>query len=569
MKVILAESAGFCAGVKKAMRIAIDAAGEYGGVRSVGPVIHNNQAVRLLELRGVRTSDDEPEPGERILVRAHGVHPADRAAWEARGCRLIDATCVHVSANQKLAARAAAAGKTVVVAGDIGHPEVGAVMGSAGPTALAVADAAAAGRIQPTSPLFLLAQTTFEPEAFDEIAAVLAGRFPDVEIKNTICAATHRRQEEARRLASEVDALVVVGGRHSANTRRLAEAGKAADKPVFLVETEAELDPEDFRRFLRVGVTAGASTPGWITQAVVEKLERMGGGGTPWRLARFLLNSRILTALSAFGLALAAQRLACLPFNMRLAAAAGLYVFFAHIVNRRVPGNPGLRQFSGIDPFYSRHRILLLALAWLAALGSLWLAGGQGNAVLFLVAILAALAHSRMAVEKMSLAARLERLPGARAFVTAVGSTLTAAGPLLLADPAWRVGALAAPGYVFLFIVGKTLLRDLYDLDSDHLMGIETLPVLLGAQRARRLAKLILGIAGALPLLVLAETVVEGVTTPSGTALLALLAVIPWIGAVLLGRKDRRLGNLVFFQAALEAAGVAIGVAALLLGTGP
>lgn len=508
MKVVVAESAGFCAGVKNAMRTAIDAAEKHDGVYSLGSIIHNNQAVRLLELRGVTTlpADCMPANDRPVLIRAHGLHPAERASLLDAGCSIVDATCVYVAANQRLAAEAAADGYTVVVAGDAGHPEVTALLGSAGDNARVVSTPDDAAALSVPGKIFLLAQTTFEPDVFDAIAQRLREHHAEVMVKNTICSATHKRQAEVRQLAAVVDALVVVGGKHSANTKRLADVGQSAGKKVFLVETAAEILPGDFTDFRCVGVTAGASTPAWITQAVVDRLSELGRNslGDKARLGlRVLLESRLLTAISAVGLSIAVQVLAYLPPDWLLALAAGCYVFFAHIINRRVPDNPELRAFSGIDPFYNRNRIPLLVCAWSAAFAALALGWLTGNFIIFLVAIIAALAHSRLAVEKISFIARLRKTPGGRIVTTAFGWTLVVSGPVLVTSlDLFPTGALAGLGFTFFLVAGRILIRDLYDQENDHLMGIGTLPVRWGiaktvsfAQSALVIASLILFVA--------------------------------------------------------------------------
>ncbi len=567
MKVVLARIAGFCTGVKTAMRVAVDAARQYGMVTSHGPLIHNEQAVRLLELRGVFVSSEQPRPGETVLIRAHGMRPDDRMQLADKHCRLVDATCVHVAKNQRLAAEAARSGKKVMIAGDVGHAEVDAVLGGAGEDAVVIASAEDALQAESAKPVFLLAQTTFDSGEFQRLAAIVQQRFPGAEIRNTICLATERRQQETRRLAQTVDALVVVGGRKSANTRRLAEIGRELGKPSFLVETAAELEESAFAAFHSVGVTAGASTPGWITQAVVDKLRRFGDDSLAGKISRALaglLESRVLVAMSAFGLALAAQMLLLRFLDFGLAAAAGLYVFFAHIVNRRVPYNQELRTFSGIDPFYNRHRRRLLAAAWLAAAAALALAWLNSVAALFFLAIFAALLHSRLVVEKMRLAALVRNLPGARAALTSLGWTLTIAGPAAMMAADSRLAGLMALAFVFLFRFAIILIRDLYDLDNDNLMGIETLAVAIGAARTGKTAIFFLRAAETMPFLLALWAVAVGAPFSPWLVFALLLACLPEAGVYLLEvGVGKSIRDPLAFQVALESLGCAAGLLAL------
>ncbi len=572
MKVVVAESAGFCAGVKNAMRTAIDAAETHQGVYSLGSIIHNNQAVRLLELRGVTTlSADTTPPGDRpVLIRAHGLHPAGRQSLLDAGCTIVDATCVYVAANQRLAAQAAADGYTVVVAGDPGHPEVTALLGSAGATARVIATPDEAESLSIDGKIFLLAQTTFEPDVFTAIAERLRQFHPELVVRNTICSATHQRQAEVRQLAGVVDALVVVGGKHSANTRRLAEVGQNAGKKVFLVETASEIQPADFASFACVGVTAGASTPAWITQAVVDRLSDLGRNSLTSksrRMLRILLESRLLTAISAVGLSIAVQALAGLLPDWLLALAAGCYVFFAHIINRRVPDNPELRDFSGIDPFYNRNRIFLLVCAWAAAFLALALAWRTGNLVIFFIAIFAALAHSRLAVERISLIARLRQVPGARILTTSIGWTLAVSGPVLVRRfELFPCGAVAGLGFTFFLVAGKILIRDLYDQENDHLMGIGTLPVRWGIAKTVSYARSALTIAALVPLAAAGVMVVFSTAGIGWCVYVFLLALLPVCAGELLKRAVNRRTDPVYLLCSLEGLGIMAGVLGVIAG---
>ncbi|MDR1744963.1 MAG: 4-hydroxy-3-methylbut-2-enyl diphosphate reductase [Planctomycetota bacterium] len=277
MRVLLAETIGFCGGVKRAMRIALDAAARHGGLRTEGPLVHNRAVVELLARHGV---SDHPENAlHPLLIRAHGVPPDWRRARMEDNVDLVDATCIHVAGNQRRAEDAARAGETVLIAGDANHAEVKAVAGCAGPSCRVVGSVADIERLaaEVDGPVFLLAQTTFDIALFEDMARALLRR-PDARVADTICRATHTRQREARDLARRVDAVVVVGGADSANTRRLAETARAEGRPAFVVETAAELIEEDFLGFTIVGVTSGASTPDWMTHEAADRLRHMGGG---------------------------------------------------------------------------------------------------------------------------------------------------------------------------------------------------------------------------------------------------------------------------------------------------
>ncbi|HOX07236.1 MAG TPA: 4-hydroxy-3-methylbut-2-enyl diphosphate reductase [Planctomycetota bacterium] len=275
MKVELARTAGFCMGVTRAMEMALEAA--RSGLRplyTLGPLIHNRQAVSALEAEGIRIAEDPEEvpPGAGVIIRAHGVRPEVRRALESRGARIIDATCPHVLASQRRIAEQSAAGASVIIVGDRDHAEIRGLVGHArGPVAVVGSvDELAATALPP--PLCIIAQTTFSESTYGAIVAEARRRFPGITVFESICSSTEDRQREIRDLSERVNAVVVVGGRHSANTLRLAELARFSGKPVVHVESAAELDLSALAGVRLVGVTAGASTPSWVIGEVVDKL---------------------------------------------------------------------------------------------------------------------------------------------------------------------------------------------------------------------------------------------------------------------------------------------------------
>lgn len=586
MKALLASQSGFCDGVKRAIRLALNGAAAHGRLIADGPLVHNRQAVDFLSLYGVETGADALDSGRNrsILIRAHGVTPAQRRRWQEEGAALVDATCAHVAANQRLAADASARGLRVVLAGDRDHAEVAAVSGSApgGCDILSTLDEARAYATD--QPFIFMAQTTFDVDLFAAMAEAVSRNNPRCEVRNTICRATQKRQAEAKRLARRADALVVVGGKHSANTRRLAEAGRVGGKPVFAVETAADLDAAAFAGFTKVAVIAGASTPGWITQEVVDRL-RFLGRTTLWtlleRMLYILVESRLLTAVSAFGLGLAAGLFLLRELRLEPALAAALYVFFAHTLNRRLPLNPAARRLSPTDSFYRLRRQPMLILAWLSLALGLALAAdlGRGVFTLYLVAAIAASAFAWMgkhASDKLESAGRVwpsaailrhkeSVLSLVRLLAMAVGWALVLIAPygVLGASPA---GMAAAALFVLLLRLGGSLVRDLHDIASDRLMGIDTLPGHIGSDKAARLADTVLGVAAILPFVAAAGMVRDG--QPSvGFVFLLCLPTVPALGIRLMELvRQGRLADGVRLRGAIDAMGCLAGLLALFLG---
>lgn len=284
MEVIRAKRAGACYGVQRALDMADEVIADGGRAYTLGPLIHNPQVVADLAARGAEAVDSVREirwegaaeasapaegsacPAEdvpSVVIRSHGVTPQVLAAVEDRGFSVVDATCPHVSRAQHAAAELAAEGCRVIVVGEAGHPEVEGLTAWAEEAGGKV-DVVAAPEEIPEGlydPVGVVAQTTQRRENLEAVVAALreAGLAPIV--KNTICSATRQRQEAAADLASAVDAMVVIGGRNSSNTTRLAEVCALTCPRTFHIESADELDPAAFAGCRRVGVTAGASTP--------------------------------------------------------------------------------------------------------------------------------------------------------------------------------------------------------------------------------------------------------------------------------------------------------------------
>jgi 4-hydroxy-3-methylbut-2-enyl diphosphate reductase len=285
---------GRCMGVKRAVDMALAAAAEEGatGVFTLGPLIHNPQAVADLDAAGVHALSEADldardsrgvarVAGKTVVIRAHGVPPALRDRLSELGARVVDATCPRVLASQRKAAVYAARGWKVVIAGDEGHGEVVGIAGQA-PGAVVVGGPEEARAVEATGkngeqvPVVLIAQTTIKKEEYEAIRAALAERFSLLEVVDSICPCTEDRIRALTRLAAEVEAIVIVGGRNSANTARLLATARELVETAWLVETAAEL-PEEVFGFARIGLSAGASTPERLIAEVEDKLLRPRG----------------------------------------------------------------------------------------------------------------------------------------------------------------------------------------------------------------------------------------------------------------------------------------------------
>lgn len=279
MQVLLADEYGFCFGVERAVEMVEKALSEGDTVRTLGPLIHNDQEMKRLESEGVATINApvQIQRNETAVIRAHGVTPQVEKDLRDSGAKVVDATCPFVTKVQKLASRAAAQNRHVVVVGNPDHPEMIGVKGYAPEHAFVIRDETeVAGLPRLTKPL-IVSQTTIKLKTFlDTAEAVKTKTDDEVQVVNTICSATRDRQDAARALAGEVDAFYIIGGRHSSNSVKLLAVCKEQCEKSFLIETPDEINAEDLRGAERVGVTAGASTPKWLIDQVIKHLETIG-----------------------------------------------------------------------------------------------------------------------------------------------------------------------------------------------------------------------------------------------------------------------------------------------------
>lgn len=274
MEIILAKNAGFCFGVKRALSFIERAYNESNSepLYTLGPLIHNRQVIEKLSRKGIKSinSLDEAERG-RLVIRSHGVGPTLKKQAEAK-FEVIDATCPFVAKAQKLAAQMAKEGYQVVIFGDKNHPEVIGLTEWAGPEAIVVRDENDARTAPIGNKVALLAQTTQRPEHLKVIENVLKTRVKELVVLDTICSATRERQDAAKALAEEVDVMIVIGGKHSANTNKLVSICRGTKTPTYHIEEALELQPHWFKNADKVGVTAGASTPDWIIEEVLQRM---------------------------------------------------------------------------------------------------------------------------------------------------------------------------------------------------------------------------------------------------------------------------------------------------------
>jgi len=281
MKVILAKKAGFCMGVRRAVDMTLELAGDSTNrpISTFGPLIHNPQFLNYLKDKGVGVLDkvpgDTPPNEGTVIIRAHGVPPERKSALSAAGLNVEDATCPRVVKVQAIIKRQQKEGRSTIIIGDRNHAEVEGLLGYADKDSFVVSTREEARAVSLNKPYIIVSQTTQDERFFNELVDIIRAKHPECLVFNTICDSTHKRQDEVRELCKKVDALVVVGGKNSANTTRLGVVAQFEGVDVFVVETKDELDIAAMGAYKCVGVTAGASTPTWVINGVVERLESL------------------------------------------------------------------------------------------------------------------------------------------------------------------------------------------------------------------------------------------------------------------------------------------------------
>ena len=278
MEIKIAEYCGFCYGVKRAVEMAEKAAADRVNGATLGPLIHNPQFIAELEAKGIACKDDLDQftAGETVIFRSHGVGPEVYEKAEAKQLNIIDATCPNVRMAQKKAFQAAQDGYLPVIVGEKNHPEVKSIKKWAGENAIVVEYLKDISEVPQKDKYAVIIQTTFELQKFEEILAVLQKeRKGEYRVERTICLATSQRQNAAMKLAGEVDAFIVIGGRNSANTRHLYELVASKCPKAYHIETAAELEQEMFRDCIKIGITAGASTPDRLIKEAIVAMENM------------------------------------------------------------------------------------------------------------------------------------------------------------------------------------------------------------------------------------------------------------------------------------------------------
>ena len=543
MGIKLAETAGFCMGVKRAVDIVLEIARHKGDkeVYTYGPLIHNPQTVQLLKERGIVPLDsiDRIQDGI-IVIRAHGVSPLEKKKIREKGVEIVDATCPKVASVQAIIKKHAALGYSIIIVGDKEHPEVASLLGYSSGRGLVINDKKDVDHLPRHDKMCVVAQTTQDSAGYKAIAKEITLKFPGAMVFDTICNSTEMRQAEIKELASQMDGIIIVGGKDSANTQRLATISQGCGTRTCHIETAEELDGMDLSGCKNIGISAGASTPNWITEGVIDYLTHNRRETVPWKLRGlynlwiFLVRTDISSAIGAGCLSLVSMLLQGLRVNVSNILIAALCVFAIHTINRLQERSFGRIQGSFREASYIKNRgiYMTIAIASLVLASVLSFLGGLVTFILVGFISLSGVLYNVTVGGK-----RLEDVPGSKNIFTALGWAVVAAVvPQLSISLEITCSMVVAFVFVFVLVFSKSVLSDTIDIQSDRLIGRETIPVIMGEARARVLLKGVSILAGIMLIAAIPAGCVPSVS-------LGLVLLVPvfyiWICLELCDRKVR------------------------------
>jgi 4-hydroxy-3-methylbut-2-enyl diphosphate reductase len=506
MGVKLAKTAGFCMGVKRAVDIVLDIAQHKGkeNIYSFGPLIHNPQTIELLKKRGIipiqhLKNIEMLEEGDTLILRTHGISPEERREIKEKGIKIIDATCPKVAHVQGIIKKHASMDYTILIIGDQEHPEVNALMGYASGKGVIINHEDELNRLPDLERVCVVAQTTQNVDAFIEIVRNIKARYPHALIFNTICDSTEKMQAEIKNLAFHTDAMIVIGGKNSANTKQLAHLSELQGTPTFHIETAEELENITLAPFKKIGISAGASTPNWIIEEVVDhitndQVKRKKLIEAPLKIWLFTVRNDIYLSIGAGCLSLTSMLLQNLPANILIMLITSLYVYAMHTLNRLISIKSSGLIGSFRDDLYLKYAKLYIAigiLSMLVALGCSFMAGTVPFILLFVLSLAGVLYNAKFLPKQFYLKS-LRDIPGSKNVSMALAwATVAAVLPKALEGLSITPGMVVAFLFTFSIVFIRSSMVDMLDIQKDRLIGKETIPVLIGEKNTRPLLKMI------------------------------------------------------------------------------
>lgn len=339
MKIIIAKNAGFCPGVNNAIKKVIELLQKTNKkIYTLGPLIHNKEVIKNLEEMGIKTVDNINEiddiKNSIVVIRAHGITPQLEQEIRKTGIEIFDATCPLVKKVHNIIDKYSTSGYTTVIVGDKTHAEVIGLIGYTNKNYYVVSDIEEAKKLPYIEKVNVVAQTTQEIELFEKIVRIIKEKTKEIIVSDTICTPTKERQQETLNLSKISDLVIVIGGKHSANTQRLHQITQKLAKDSILIENENEIDEKILKDKNTVFITAGASTPAWIIERVEKKIKEIISRKKRINtIFNLLVASGLFTGFAAFGLISFAYKSFNL-YDINLSIATSLALMAVHIINR-------------------------------------------------------------------------------------------------------------------------------------------------------------------------------------------------------------------------------------------
>ncbi|MBF0229773.1 MAG: 4-hydroxy-3-methylbut-2-enyl diphosphate reductase [Desulfamplus sp.] len=559
MKITIAKTAGFCMGVRRAVDMVLDAANKTSApICTYGPLIHNPQVLNMLEEKGIPVMHNIPAKGEgTVLIRAHGVPPDEHKALEDAGFTVINATCPKVIRVQTIIRKHAKKGFATIIIGDKDHPEVKGLMGYAkgerddspinrGYTVSTIEELSNLPKFEKA---IVVAQTTQDTELYDSVKDWVLKNCPHYKIFDTICDSTEKRQKETREISQQSDAVIVVGGKDSGNTRRLAQIAfetlsnrqhnfttnhsknseiiaynidrsdyfnseevKTTTPFAIHIEDVSELDMAALSQAQSIAITAGASTPNWIIKkscrAIENALQKDVHSPKAYllRVRDFMLKSNFLLAIGAGSLTYACSELQKIDHNLIHASISMLYVLSMQILNNLFSIKSDRYNNPERAEFYELNKTILAAIAILSGAGGLFLSFTTGIipfVIISFMSILGLLYNQKIFPDSDSFPkihflgrriARIKDIPGSKTIlIAAAWGTVTSILPALSNSNNGQlissVGILSLIPFIFAtsLLFARTAFFAILEMQGDRITGKETIPIILGEKKSQKL----------------------------------------------------------------------------------
>ncbi len=487
----IADTAGFCWGVKRAVDIAMDSANKKKKpIFTYGPLIHNPQTLIILKKLGINIIsdiEDLPKSGT-VIIRAHGISDYEKQLLCSSQLDIVDATCPKVKKIQKIIASNNKEAKKVYIFGDKEHSEVKGLLGYADNKG-AVIDNENKDTCILEEPSILLCQTTADKEAWEEFCKNVSEKYNNVTVYNTICDATTKRQEELRMILRSVDLMIIIGGKNSANTRRLYNISKEYSAEAVHIENPNEIDKRIIKSSERIGITAGASTPAFVIQNTLELIQRIKNekDNIFIKFLSYMINlfylSDLYSSLGIAGLSFLFQKWLGLGSNLIPALTLFFFYWGLLLMNHLLSTQDRiLNDYIKVD-FYNRYLKPLVLLSILNISVSFILAYIYNIRSLPILGLILLLSYAyQRPVPKFT----LKQIKASKDFVfSAALCILSSFIPVLYYNERIRIEFLFPFVFIFFIALIRSLIFDIRDMNRDKIFGKETLPILIGKEKTK------------------------------------------------------------------------------------